>query len=94
VLLSQMRAGLVGVLAADPKLMELAYGRVILDTFGRYDADPRAIAAMLEQGVTDMQARAAVLAGTSATTCRRPSIRSSWSWSTRWPRPLRDDATV
>ena len=29
-----MQAGLVRVLAADPKLMELAYGRVIFDTYG------------------------------------------------------------
>jgi len=50
-------------LAADPKLMELAYGRAIFDTYGRYESDPLAIAAMLEQAVTDMQARAARLAG-------------------------------
>ena len=35
-----MRAGLVRVLAADPKLMELAYGRVIFETYGSYAADP------------------------------------------------------
>jgi S-DNA-T family DNA segregation ATPase FtsK/SpoIIIE len=58
-----MQAGLVRILAADPKLMELAYGRAIFDTYGRYEADPEAITAMLEQAVTDMQARAAVLAG-------------------------------
>jgi S-DNA-T family DNA segregation ATPase FtsK/SpoIIIE len=58
-----MRSGLVRVLAADPKLMELAYGRTIFDTYGRYESDPHAIAAMLEQAVTDMQARAAILAG-------------------------------
>jgi S-DNA-T family DNA segregation ATPase FtsK/SpoIIIE len=62
-LLGHMRAGLVRVLAADPKLMELAYGRTIFDTWGRYESDPYAIAAMLEQAVTDMQARAGVLAG-------------------------------
>jgi S-DNA-T family DNA segregation ATPase FtsK/SpoIIIE len=62
-LLSQLRAGLVRVLAADPKLMELADGRAIFDTWGCYKSDPHAIAAMLEQAVTDMQARAAVLAG-------------------------------
>src|SRR5208282_3232977 len=33
-----MQAGLVRVLAADPKLMELAYGRVIFDTYGAYAA--------------------------------------------------------
>ena len=35
-----MQAGLVRVLAADPKLMELAYGRVIFDPYGPYAADP------------------------------------------------------
>ena len=58
-----MQAGLVRVLAADPKLMELAYGRVIFDTYGQYAADPAAIAAMLEQAVADMQVRAARFAG-------------------------------
>jgi S-DNA-T family DNA segregation ATPase FtsK/SpoIIIE len=62
-LMSPMRVGLVRVLAADPKLMELAYGRPVFDTWGRYESDPHAIVAMLEQAVTDMQARAAVLAG-------------------------------
>ena len=33
-----MRDGLVRVLAADPKLMELAFGRIILDTHGQYAA--------------------------------------------------------
>ncbi|HEV3291317.1 MAG TPA: FtsK/SpoIIIE domain-containing protein, partial [Streptosporangiaceae bacterium] len=47
--------GLVKVLAADPKLMELAYGRVIFDTYGTYAADPAAIAAMLDRAVADMQ---------------------------------------
>ena len=51
--------GLARVLAADPKLMELAYGRVIFDTYGYYAADPAAIAAMLDQAVADMQDRAA-----------------------------------
>ena len=58
-----MREGLVRVLAADPKLMELAYGRVIFDTYGAYAADPASIVAMLEQAVADMQARAAMFAG-------------------------------
>jgi DNA segregation ATPase FtsK/SpoIIIE, S-DNA-T family len=62
-LLSLMRAGLVRVLAADPKLMELAYGRAIFDTYGQYESDPHAIAAMLETAVAGMQARAAQLAG-------------------------------
>ena len=62
-MLPLMRAGLVRVLAADPKLMELAYGRVIFDTYGHYAADPAAIADMLDQAVADMQARAAIFAG-------------------------------
>ena len=45
-----MQAGLVRILAADPKLMELAYGRAIFDTYGAYAADPAAIAAMLDTG--------------------------------------------
>jgi S-DNA-T family DNA segregation ATPase FtsK/SpoIIIE len=58
-----LRAGLVRVLAADPKWMELAFGRVIFETYGAYAADPDAIVAMLEAAVADMQARAARFAG-------------------------------
>jgi S-DNA-T family DNA segregation ATPase FtsK/SpoIIIE len=58
-----MREGVVRVLAADPKLMELAYGRVIFESYGAYAADPAAIVAMLEAAVADMQARAATFAG-------------------------------
>jgi S-DNA-T family DNA segregation ATPase FtsK/SpoIIIE len=58
-----MREGLVRVLAADPKLMELAYGRTVFDTYGAYAAHPAAIAAMLEAAVADMQDRAAQFAG-------------------------------
>jgi DNA segregation ATPase FtsK/SpoIIIE, S-DNA-T family len=62
-LLGLTRAGLVRILAADPKVMELAYGRAIFDTCGQYAAEPAAIVAMLEGAVTDMRARAARLAG-------------------------------
>jgi S-DNA-T family DNA segregation ATPase FtsK/SpoIIIE len=62
-MLPLMRSGLVRVLAADPKLMELAYGRVIFDTYGVYAADPAAIAVMLDQAVADMQHRAGMFAG-------------------------------
>ena len=62
-MLPLMRAGLARVLAADPKLMELAYGRVIFDTYGYYAADPESTAVMLETAVADMQARAARFAG-------------------------------
>jgi S-DNA-T family DNA segregation ATPase FtsK/SpoIIIE len=58
-----MRAGLVRVLAVDPKLMELAYGRVIFESYGAYAADPASIVAMLEAAVADMQSRAALFAG-------------------------------
>jgi S-DNA-T family DNA segregation ATPase FtsK/SpoIIIE len=58
-----MQDGLVRVLAADPKLMELAYGRIIFDTYGEYAAAPADIAAMLETAVADMQDRAARCAG-------------------------------
>ncbi len=43
--------------------MELAYGRTIFDHCGQYAADPVAVMAMLETAATDMQARAALLAG-------------------------------
>jgi S-DNA-T family DNA segregation ATPase FtsK/SpoIIIE len=62
-MLPAMAAGLVRVWAADPKLMELAYGRAIFDRYGRYAADPEAIVAMLEDAVAEMQARAAQFAG-------------------------------
>jgi S-DNA-T family DNA segregation ATPase FtsK/SpoIIIE len=62
-MLPAMRAGLVCVWAADPKLMELAYGRGIFDTYGRYATSPAAILAMLEAAVAEMQARAAAFAG-------------------------------
>jgi len=58
-----MQAGLVRVLAADPKLMELAFGRIIFETYGAYAADPGAIADMLDRAVEDMQERAARFAG-------------------------------
>ena len=58
-----MQTGLVRVLAADPKLMELAYGRVIFESYGSYAADPAAIAAMLDAAVAGMQDRARRFAG-------------------------------
>jgi S-DNA-T family DNA segregation ATPase FtsK/SpoIIIE len=62
-MLPALREGLVRVLAADPKLMELAYGRALFDAYGAYAADPAAIVAMLEDAVAGMQDRAAQLAG-------------------------------
>jgi S-DNA-T family DNA segregation ATPase FtsK/SpoIIIE len=58
-----MQSGLVRVLAADPKLMELAFGRVIFESYGAYAADPASIAALLDQAVADMQDRARRFAG-------------------------------
>ena len=58
-----LQDGLVRVLAADPKLMELAYGRIIFESYGAYAADPAAIAAMLDAAVADMQDRASRFAG-------------------------------
>jgi DNA segregation ATPase FtsK/SpoIIIE, S-DNA-T family len=62
-MLPAILGGLVRVLAADPKVMELAYGRAIFDRCGSYAAEPEAIAEMLDQAVKDMQARAALMAG-------------------------------
>jgi DNA segregation ATPase FtsK/SpoIIIE, S-DNA-T family len=62
-MLPALVAGLVRVWAADPKLMELAYGRAIFDRYGRYAATPAAIVAMLEDAVEQMQARAVMFAG-------------------------------
>ncbi|MDQ2874741.1 MAG: FtsK/SpoIIIE domain-containing protein, partial [Actinomycetota bacterium] len=62
-LMPALYAGLARILAADPKVMELAFGRPIFDAYGRYAADPADIVTMLEDAVRDMQARAGVLAG-------------------------------
>ena len=62
-LLLAMVAGTVRVHACDPKLMELAFGRGLFEKFGKYAADPDAIADLLEADVAEMQARAAKVAG-------------------------------
>ena len=46
--LRALQAGLVRILAVDPKVTELVYGRAIFDTHGQYAAAPEATAAMLE----------------------------------------------
>jgi S-DNA-T family DNA segregation ATPase FtsK/SpoIIIE len=61
--LGLMTARLVRVLAADPKMMELAYGRALFEADGAYAADAESIAAMLEAAVADLQGRARQLAG-------------------------------
>ncbi len=60
---SLLQAGLVRLLGADPKRMELSYGREIFDAYGCYAADPADIAAMLARAVADMQDRADRLGG-------------------------------
>ena len=82
-MLSLLQAGLVHILAADPKVMELAYGRPIFDTYGQYAASPEAIVVMLEAAVADMHARAAKLAGKQRDHTPTPESRSSWCWSMR-----------
>ena len=62
-LVPALRGGLVRLLGADPKRMELSFGREIFDTHGRYAADAAAIVAMLEDAVREMQARAGALGG-------------------------------
>ncbi len=62
-MLPAMAAGLVRVLACDPKLMELAFGRPLFDRYGRYAADPADIGGLLEDAVADMHARALRFAG-------------------------------
>lgn len=62
-ILPALADGTARILGADPKLMELAYGRALFDRYGRYESDPAAIVGMLEHAVAEMQARAARLAG-------------------------------
>jgi S-DNA-T family DNA segregation ATPase FtsK/SpoIIIE len=62
-ILPALADGTAQILGADPKLMELAYGRALFDRYGRYESDPEAIVCMLEDTVADMQDRAGRLAG-------------------------------
>src|SRR5258708_7036476 len=55
--------GLVRVLAADPKLMELASGRAIFERYGGYESDPHAITATLEHPLSRGSFRAGGLGG-------------------------------
>lgn len=61
--LPALQDGTARILGADPKLMELAYGRALFDRYGRYESGPEQIVGMLEDAVTDMQDRAGKLAG-------------------------------
>jgi S-DNA-T family DNA segregation ATPase FtsK/SpoIIIE len=62
-LLPALLDGTARVWGADPKLMELAFGRVMFERYGRYAADAAAIAVMLEDAVADMHDRAAMFSG-------------------------------
>jgi S-DNA-T family DNA segregation ATPase FtsK/SpoIIIE len=62
-MLPALRDGTARVWGADPKLMELAFGRAIFECYGRYAAEPAGIAAMLEDAVAEMHDRAAMFAG-------------------------------
>jgi S-DNA-T family DNA segregation ATPase FtsK/SpoIIIE len=62
-LLPALLDGTARVWGADPKLMELAFGRAIFERYGRYAADAQAIATMLEDAIADMHDRAATFAG-------------------------------
>ncbi len=83
-MLPLMRAGLVRVLAADPKLMELAYGRVIFDTYGALRRRPGRHRRHARPGRRRHAGpRPRCSPGTSGTTPRPASTRSPWSWSMR-----------
>jgi DNA segregation ATPase FtsK/SpoIIIE, S-DNA-T family len=62
-ILPALENGTARILGADPKLMELAYGRALFDRYGRYESDPALIVGMFEDAVADMQDRATRLAG-------------------------------
>lgn len=63
-LLPLMQAGLVEVWAIDPKRMELSFGRVLFETYGRYSSDPKGgMVELLEAAAEDMNARAEEFAG-------------------------------
>jgi DNA segregation ATPase FtsK/SpoIIIE, S-DNA-T family len=62
-ILPALEDGTARILGADPKLMELAFGRSLFDRYGRYESDPALIVGMLEDAVVDMQGRASSLAG-------------------------------
>ena len=79
-MLPLMRDGLVRVLAADPKLMELAYGRVIFDTYGALRRRPGRHRRHARPGRRRHAGPGrAGSPGASGTTPRPPSTRSPWS---------------
>ncbi|TDB96786.1 cell division protein FtsK [Actinomadura sp. 7K534] len=59
-----MLGGLVEVWAVDPKRMELSFGRVLFERYGRYSSDPKGgMVDLLEAAAEDMNARAERFAG-------------------------------
>ncbi|MFG2091879.1 MULTISPECIES: FtsK/SpoIIIE domain-containing protein [unclassified Spirillospora] len=57
-------SGLVEVWAVDPKRMELSFGRVLFERYGRYSSDPKGgMVDLLEAAAEDMNARAERFAG-------------------------------
>ncbi|GAA0568736.1 FtsK/SpoIIIE domain-containing protein [Actinomadura livida] len=63
-LLPLMLGGLVEVWAVDPKRMELSFGRVLFERYGRYSSDPKGgMVDLLEAAAQDMNARAERFAG-------------------------------
>jgi DNA segregation ATPase FtsK/SpoIIIE, S-DNA-T family len=72
-ILPALENGTARILGADPKLMELAYGRALFDRYGRYESDPALIVGMLEDALAEMQARASALAGMHRS--HRPTTR-------------------
>ena len=85
-MLPLMREGLVRVLAADPKLMELAYGRVIFDTYGHAASGPQRVCPrppvpalrLAAARPTTARPTAAAAAGSARPRPARPRRRSPW----------------
>ena len=82
-MLPLMRAGLVRVLAADPKLMELAYGRVIFDTYGRTPPTRSPSPTCSTRPSPTCRPAPPGSPDGSGTTPPPASTRSRWSWSMR-----------
>lgn len=76
-ILPALENGTARILGADPKLMELAYGRALFDRYGRYESDPARIVGMLEDAVAEMQVRATTLAGRHRT--HRPTTANPFT---------------
>ena len=79
-LLPALHAGLVRILAADPKVMELAYGRAIFDAHGTYAADPHRSRPCSNTPPPTCRRAPQSWPGASVTTPPRPNTRSWWSW--------------